>query len=152
MAPTFGFNIKTLQFRGWKLNVWDVGGQVSLRSYWRNYFDHTDALVFVIDSTDRKRLRECRRELDQLLNEECLRGVTLLVLANKRDLPRALSADDIQRVSARPARTPLQEMSLEEVKQHRWRIFNSSAYTGENLVAAFEWMCTDVAGRITLPD
>lgn len=28
-----------------KLNVWDVGGQKSLRSYWRNYFESTDGLV-----------------------------------------------------------------------------------------------------------
>jgi len=37
IAPTLGFNIKTLEFRGYKLNVWDVGGQKTIRSYWRNY-------------------------------------------------------------------------------------------------------------------
>jgi ADP-ribosylation factor-like protein 2 len=31
-----GFNIKTLEFRGFSLNFWDVGGQKSLRSYWKN--------------------------------------------------------------------------------------------------------------------
>ena len=33
--------------------VWDVGGQREIRPYWRNYFDNTDALVYVIDSADR---------------------------------------------------------------------------------------------------
>ena len=32
--------------QGYKLNLWDVGGQKSLRTYWRNYFEQTDALVF----------------------------------------------------------------------------------------------------------
>lgn len=99
VAPTFGFNIKTLEFREWKLNCWDIGGQSSLRSYWRNYFEQTDAVVWVVDSTDKKRLRDCRAELDKLLGEECLKGVTLLVLANKNDLSNALSADQIQEVS-----------------------------------------------------
>ena len=33
----------------------------------RNYFDHTDGFVFVIDSSDRKRLQETADELVQLL-------------------------------------------------------------------------------------
>ena len=31
ISPTLGFNIKTLEYRGFKLNIWDVGGQTSLR-------------------------------------------------------------------------------------------------------------------------
>ncbi len=27
ISPTLGFNIKTLEYRGYKLNIWDVGGQ-----------------------------------------------------------------------------------------------------------------------------
>ncbi len=41
-----------------KLNVWDIGGQKSIRPYWRNYFDQTDALIYVIDSADRRRMDE----------------------------------------------------------------------------------------------
>ncbi len=58
ITPTQGFNIKSLVHDGFKLNVWDIGGQRSIRPYWRNYFDQTDALVYVIDSADRKRLEE----------------------------------------------------------------------------------------------
>lgn len=50
--------------------MWDVGGQSSLRSYWRNYFESTDGLVWVVDSGDRQRLQLCARELHQLLREE----------------------------------------------------------------------------------
>lgn len=53
-----------------KLNIWDVGGQKSLRSYWRNYFESTDGLVWVVDSADRLRLDDCRQELSALLLEE----------------------------------------------------------------------------------
>ncbi len=53
--------------KGFKLNVWDVGGQKALRTYWSNYFENTDALVFVIDSADTKRLTESGEELEKLL-------------------------------------------------------------------------------------
>lgn len=48
----------------------DVGGQKTLRSYWRNYFEKTDALIWVVDATDRMRIDDCRAELHGLLQEE----------------------------------------------------------------------------------
>lgn len=48
IMPTQGFNIKSLMHDGFKLNVWDIGGQKSIRPYWRNYYDQTDALVRAI--------------------------------------------------------------------------------------------------------
>ena len=43
VEPTLGFSIKTLEYQGFKLNVWDIGGQKSIRPYWRNYFDQARA-------------------------------------------------------------------------------------------------------------
>ena len=48
----------------------DVGGQRTLRPYWRNYFEQTDALVWVVDSSDRLRLGDCKEELHSLLLED----------------------------------------------------------------------------------
>jgi len=45
IMPTQGFNIKSLQQEGFKLNVWDIGGQKAIRPYWKNYYENTDALV-----------------------------------------------------------------------------------------------------------
>jgi ADP-ribosylation factor-like protein 3 len=45
ITPTQGFNIKSVQADGYKLNVWDIGGQRKIRPYWRNYFENTDVLV-----------------------------------------------------------------------------------------------------------
>ena len=49
IEPTLGFNIVTLLYKGFQLNVWDVGGQTTIRSYWRNYFEQTDGLVWVVE-------------------------------------------------------------------------------------------------------
>ena len=42
VEPTLGFDIKSLDHAGYKLNIWDVGGQQTIRAYWRNYFEKTD--------------------------------------------------------------------------------------------------------------
>ena len=75
ISPTLGFNIKTLEYKGYKLNIWDVGGQTTIRSYWRNYFEQTDALIWVVDSADTRRLETCRKELFGLLGQEVRRVV-----------------------------------------------------------------------------
>lgn len=54
------------------MNIWDVGGQKTIRSYWRNYFEQTDGLVWVVDSSDLRRLDDCRMELENLLKEEVI--------------------------------------------------------------------------------
>ena len=41
----------------YRLNIWDVGGQKSLRSYWRNYYEQTDAMIWVVDSIDIRRMQ-----------------------------------------------------------------------------------------------
>jgi ADP-ribosylation factor-like protein 2 len=70
VSPTLGFIIKTVDFEGYKLNIWDVGGQKTIRSYWRNYFEKTDSLIWVVDATDRLRINDCKDELRGLLLEE----------------------------------------------------------------------------------
>ena len=37
-----------------------------IRPLWRHYFNNTQALVFVVDSTDRERVAEARNELHRI--------------------------------------------------------------------------------------
>jgi hypothetical protein len=49
ISPTLGFQINTMEYKGYKLNIWDVGGQKTIRAYWRNYFETTEGLIWVVD-------------------------------------------------------------------------------------------------------
>ena len=66
-VPTIGFNVETLSYKNIKFQVWDLGGQTSIRPYWRCYYPNTDAIIFVVDSTDVERLELAKTELFQLL-------------------------------------------------------------------------------------
>lgn len=103
--------------------MWDIGGQREIRPYWRNYYDNTDALVYVIDSADRARLEEVNTELSRLLVEEDkLAGVPLLVFANKQDLLSALPASDISL-----------GLNLTAIRDRAWHIQACSAKSGDGL-------------------
>ena len=42
------------------LAFWDLGGQEGLRRIWEEYYRESDALIFVVDATDRGRIEECK--------------------------------------------------------------------------------------------
>lgn len=140
VEPTLGFHIQTLCHAGYSLNLWDVGGQKSIRAYWRNYFEQTDGLIWVIDSADRMRLELCKQELLELLQQERLAGATLLILANKQDVSGALTVQEIALV--------LELANKEQYKNRHCRIVACSAVTGEGLMEGMDWLVQDIGNRI----
>ncbi|OJA09287.1 hypothetical protein AZE42_03121 [Rhizopogon vesiculosus] len=58
-------------------------------------FHQAKAIIFVVDSSDRDRIAETKEELRVLMNDEQLQDALMLVFANKRDLPRAMSTSEL---------------------------------------------------------
>jgi len=129
ITPTQGFNIKSVQSQGIQLNVWDIGGQKTIRPYWRNYFENTDVLIYVIDSADRARFEESGLQLAELLEEEKLQATPLLLFANKQDLMNAARSGEI-----------MEGLNLNDIKDRPWQIQPCSALSGEGLSTGMEWI------------
>lgn len=76
-----------------------MGGQEKLRPLWRSYIRQTDAIIFVVDSTDAERFEEAKLELHNLLRlADIPPFVPVLLLANKQDLPTAVAQQEIEQV------------------------------------------------------
>ena len=129
VTPTQGFNIKSITSDGFKLNVWDIGGQKSIRPYWRNYYNSTDAIIYVIDAADRRRMEETGIELQQLLDEELLVGIPIVIYANKQDLINSLSPAEI-----------IAGLNLHVIRDRQWQIIGCSAKSGEGLNDGVEFI------------
>lgn len=67
----------------------------STRPYWRCYYSNTDAIIYVVDSADKKRMGIAKDELFAMLEEEELKNAILVVFANKQDLKDALSVEEV---------------------------------------------------------
>lgn len=88
--PSTGYDLVDVKYKGVTLSLWDVAGKETLRGLWRHYFEKTDAIVWVVDSSDKARREESLNSLKRYaLDEDALAGTILLVLANKQDLPGA---------------------------------------------------------------
>ena len=139
ISPTLGFQICPLQFRGLTLNIWDIGGQQTLRSFWRNYFESTDGIIWVVDSNDVGRLETCRDELHKILLEERLAGASLLIFLNKVDIVTALPACEIEKI--------LDIAAIRAQKRHV-QLVRCSAMTGEGLLTGVDWIVSDICSRM----
>ena len=93
--PTIGFNVETVEYKNISFTVWDVGGQDKIRLLWRHYYQNTQGIIFVVDSNDKDRIEDAREELHRMLAEDELKDALLLVMANKQDLPGALTPTEI---------------------------------------------------------
>jgi small GTP-binding protein len=83
-APTIGSNVEQVQLGNLSFELWDLGGQANQRSAWSRYFNNVDAIIVVLDSSDRERIPIAKQELYQILATKDLEKVPLLVLANKQ--------------------------------------------------------------------
>uniref|UniRef100_A0A3Q0RNA9 ADP-ribosylation factor-like protein 1 n=1 Tax=Amphilophus citrinellus TaxID=61819 RepID=A0A3Q0RNA9_AMPCI len=120
-----GFNVETVTYKNLKFQVWDLGGQTSI-PYWRCYYSNTDAVIYVVDSSDRDRMGISKSELVAMLEEE-LKKAILVVFANKQDMDQAMTPTEVANALGLPA-----------LKDRKWQIFKTSATKGTGLDEAME--------------
>lgn len=109
--------------------VGDIGGQDKIRALWRYYYTNTEGIIFVVDSNDRERIHEAATELHKAMSEDELRNAALLVLANKQDLPNALSVSEVT-----------EKLGLHTLRARQWQIQGTSAGTGDGLYEGLDWL------------
>ena len=132
-VPTIGFNVETVEYKNISFTVWDVGGQDKIRPLWRYYFQNTHGLIFVIDSNDRERIGEARKELERMLNEDELRDAILLIFANKQDLPNSMTAAEIT-----------DKLGLHSLRSRNWYIQATCATFGNGLFEGLDWLSSQL--------
>ena len=131
--PTIGFNVDTVEYKNLKFTMWDVGGQARLRPLWKHYYDGAHAIIFVVDSADKDRLADVTETLHFLLADEKLTDASLLVLANKQDMPGALPVGELN-----------ERLKLRQVRNRKVYIQGCTATTGNGLYEGLDWLSANL--------
>ncbi len=90
---------ETIQFGTFLVTVWDFAGQAVFQDLWQFYFQGTDVIFLITDSSFRNvmqtktLLRNIRKEAP---------AVPLFIIANKQDLPESMKGEKIQRLLGAP--------------------------------------------------
>jgi ADP-ribosylation factor-like protein 6 len=111
-VPTIGFSKEAFSKKNFKFNVFDMSGQQKFRTLWENYYKDSDAVIFVIDSSDRVRLAIVKYEIEQMLQHDELKPSTpVLFFSNKMDLEESVKPWEIE-----------EELQLSNINNRVWSI------------------------------
>ena len=100
-VPTVGLNVETIKYRDHTLTLWDVSGQAT--RLWKHYFDKINAVIYVIDSSDRERLPKSKTYLHRVLQDKELKDAPILIMANKQDKEGCLTPEQLFEELGMPA-------------------------------------------------
>jgi ADP-ribosylation factor protein 1 len=129
-VPCIGFNVEQVEVHGLDFTVWDVGGSDRLKPLWRQYYEGTDAYIFMIDANDLDRLEEACDRLWELLSDKQASGRPLLVIANKQDLPNALGIVAVT-----------EALGLQSLRDRPWYVASGSAlHLDGNILDGLQWL------------
>jgi small GTP-binding protein len=93
--PTIGLDVQSVQLGENQVCFWDLGGQDQFRFMWDSFVHGTSTILVVTDSTKAGALKT-KEFVDKYSK---LSGAKLIVLANKQDLPGALSPREVESIT-----------------------------------------------------
>jgi len=131
ITTTVGLNLGKIDTNGVRLNFWDLGGQEELQALWDKYYQECHAIIYVVDSSDRERIEQSKETFNSMIKNENVRGVPLLVAANKQDLVDCMGVREVK---------PLFEANLELVGAREVMTLATSGLTGDGVVEGIDWV------------
>ncbi|CAL2037393.1 hypothetical protein CAEBREN_25639 [Caenorhabditis brenneri] len=135
IVPTVGHVVTNFSTQNLSFHAFDMAGQMKYRSTWESYFHSSQGVIFVLDSSDRLRMELLKDELWMVLDhkEVSTRGIPVAILANKMDIPGAMTAADITTA-----------LGLNLHRSGTWFIHSTCALTGDGLDKAMQQLSTEI--------
>lgn len=134
--PTMGMNREKISLPKLDIDVFDLGGQTGFRPIWSDYNEQSDGLIYVVDSSDHKRLAQTREIFYDIINSQINQNIPVLILLNKCDLPTKM-----------PIANFIREFQLNDPNLLiKWAVFETSAKTGEGILDSMGWIIDKFGG------
>ncbi|CAG0890133.1 unnamed protein product [Cyprideis torosa] len=131
VTTTVGLNIAKVDVHGLRYNFWDLGGQEELQSLWDKYYSESHGIIYVIDASDRSRFEESKTSFDKMISNVHLRGVPLLILANKQDIPECMGVREVK---------PVFMDAVEHIGARDCMVMPVCALNGDGVEEGFHWL------------
>ncbi|PNH12048.1 GTP-binding protein SAR2 [Tetrabaena socialis] len=138
--PTQYPTSEEIQLGGINFKAFDLGGHEIARRVWKDYYAKVDAIVYLVDSADRERFPEAKKELDGLLGDDSLSTVPFLILGNKIDIPTAASEDELRNWLGLTYTTGKGKVNLTDSKIRPCEVFMCSVVKRMGYGEGFRWL------------
>ena len=134
MMATIGVDFEKLTINETSLMVWRIGGRSGYRSLLLQYYKRMAAFISVVDSNNHLLIDEAHEKLHQLVNDENFQEKSILIFANKQDLPNAMDCDQLRN-----------KLNLQKLNKNiKWHLQPSSAIHNQGLQQGLEWLMNSI--------
>ena len=118
-----------------------MSGQGRYRGMWEYYYQHVQAIIFVVDATDKKRIGVARDELDKLVDNPDVRRSKplILIFVNKNDV----QSDDV--MQAQQVETVLRLSTTMAARSLKYHVVSSSARTNAGVAEGLRWLSEELS-------
>ena len=128
--PTLGADISVKKYQNYRLQIWDLAGQVDFKNIIKNYFKDGHGVVFVFDVTRPETLQSVSDWFDQFIKIN-QKMVPAIIVGNKIDLRDSLIEEAFREQAIEYITDISNEYNME------FQYIETSALTGENISSAF---------------
>ena len=133
LFQTVGFNFENIVFNGVSINFWDIGGACKIKELRGNYFPTSDAIVYLIDSS------EALVEDNYLFKSNFEELKTCISIIEDKPLLIAITKIDIRKSSTLDIINAYQLENLFKRKQ-KFGIIECSSVTSKGIKEIEYWL------------
>lgn len=113
--------------------------QEELQALWDKYYAECHGVIYTVDSHDKERIQESKESFDAMITNENLKGVPLLVLANKQDLPDCMGVREVK---------PIFRDNAEEIGNRDFMVLPTSGLTGDGVEEGIDWLVQSIQRNV----
>jgi len=125
--PTEEINSNNINYKTMSYNLIDIGGTKKYREQWKILYNDVDVVIWVIDSSDNRRIAETKQELNVILS--LTKKLPILFCLNKIDKVNSIKKDEL---------IPL--LKLSTIDDRYYELLETSAKQGNGLEFIQEWI------------
>ncbi|KAJ3429599.1 adp-ribosylation factor f-related [Anaeramoeba flamelloides] len=118
-----------LSYQGYKLICWEVSESLNSHNRWFQYFSEPQALVWVVNTSDRNKIEQSKNGLHRVLENEEMKNIPVLIYANKfKDSNRAMTMKEL-----------VKKLELKTLEQN-WYLQPCIAIKKKGLTQGMDWI------------
>lgn len=135
--PSVGTELRPLQHHGSQVLLREMGG--TMQPVWPRYFDESDAIVFVVDVSNKAQLATSSAALYDVLAAEKVARIPVLIALNKADVEGGMEYATLNAM--------LRISDLRSRRERQCTVVLCTAMTREGVQPILSWLRTEVSLR-----
>ncbi|NHJ46235.1 MAG: GTP-binding protein [Asgard group archaeon] len=134
-SPTIGKTVSNLPVDDMNFRIFDLAGQKRFRDEIIPLLPFADIIIFVIDASNKRQIREANEEFQRILDNSNKRLTPICILRHKADKKYITSE-----------KTIIKKLDLDKIIDRNWKLLSTSAVTLVGLVDLYKWILQETAG------